>query len=62
MAVNNKLKEWNKAPVVYFEVRMQRLYGETFEIHENNMIFPGIEIRSRDVLCSVVNSSRDRLD
>jgi hypothetical protein len=63
MIVNDKLKKvWNAADVVYFKVRLKRLYRGTFEIHENIMTLPGIEIRRRDVQYSVINSRRDRLD
>jgi hypothetical protein len=63
MTVNDKLKKvWNAAAVVYFKVRLKRLYGGTFEIHENIMTLLGIEIRCRGVQYWVINSRRDRLD
>jgi hypothetical protein len=56
MTVNDKLnKAWNVAAVVYFKVRLGRLYGGIFEIHENIMTIPGIEIQRRDVQYSVIN-------
>jgi len=56
MTVSDKLnKAWNAAAVVYFKVRLRRIYGETFEIHENIMKLPGIKIRRRDVQYSVIN-------
>ena len=45
MGVNETLKGiLNEKFVVYFNVRGQHLPGATYEIHENIMIFSGIEI------------------